>query len=277
MRYEQLNEYIEHYLINDKTQSAIMLNGAWGSGKSHYLKNNLIPYLKSKGRECVVVSLYGITDLKDISRAIYIELRTIKLFKSNETIESAKTIGKTIIKTVSQIVPFPNIITEVNEADMQKLYTSVDLTGKLVIFEDIERSNIDINEFLGYVNNFVEQDGVKILLVSNEDEFFRNEISKDYGENEGNKQSEIITYSEKAKKYLTSKEKCVSDTIRFYPDFSNAPSKIVKTFENGLLEKIFNILETHDIEMFFTVRGTKNLRAFKFACQKTSDIFDKIT
>ena len=47
-----------------------------------------------------------------------------------------------------------------------KVYASVNLTGKLVVLEDLERSGIDILEVLGYVNNLVEQDGVKVLLVS---------------------------------------------------------------------------------------------------------------
>ena len=58
---------------------------------------------------------------------------------------------------------------------MQKLYKSIDLSGKLIIIEDLERSGIDILEILGYVNNLVEQDGVKVLLVAKEDELIQYE------------------------------------------------------------------------------------------------------
>lgn len=44
MNHKELNNYIFHYLKKDKTQTAIMLNGEWGSGKSFYLKNDLIPF-----------------------------------------------------------------------------------------------------------------------------------------------------------------------------------------------------------------------------------------
>lgn len=57
-----------------------------------------------------------------------------------------------------------------SDEDMQKLFESIDLSGKLIILEDLERSGIDILEVLGYVNNLVEQDGVKVLLVANEEE-----------------------------------------------------------------------------------------------------------
>ena len=45
MNQNELNEYIKHYLEKDKTQSAIMLSAPWGTGKSYYINNVLVPYL----------------------------------------------------------------------------------------------------------------------------------------------------------------------------------------------------------------------------------------
>ena len=50
-------EFIENYLINDKTKSAIMLIGGWGTGKSYYIQNVLKPYLEGKQKDCIIVSL----------------------------------------------------------------------------------------------------------------------------------------------------------------------------------------------------------------------------
>ena len=72
----EYNVYIQSYLDNDKTKSAIMLIAPWGMGKSHYIQNSLIPHLEKDGaKRCVVVSLYGINDVKEISKAIYLEVR----------------------------------------------------------------------------------------------------------------------------------------------------------------------------------------------------------
>ena len=51
MTYDDLNKYIIHYLEHDRTHSAIMLSGPWGSGKSHYIKHSLIPALKKSNGE----------------------------------------------------------------------------------------------------------------------------------------------------------------------------------------------------------------------------------
>ena len=72
----ELNNYIKHYLEKDKTHTAIMLTGEWGSGKTYYIENELIPFLtEGKKNRCVVVSLYGIESISDISKSIYMELR----------------------------------------------------------------------------------------------------------------------------------------------------------------------------------------------------------
>lgn len=73
-------------------------------------------------------------------------------------------IGKTLLKNIAHI----DIDFDLSEPNYKKLYDLVNLKDKLIIFEDIERSSVDIIEFLGYVNSLVEQDGVKVLLVANE-------------------------------------------------------------------------------------------------------------
>lgn len=62
-----LNNYILHYLLKDKTGTAIMLTGEWGSGKTYYIENKLVPFLKEHNATSVVVSLYGLDDISMIT------------------------------------------------------------------------------------------------------------------------------------------------------------------------------------------------------------------
>ena len=55
MNNTELSNYILHYVENDKTGRAIMLNGEWGIGKSYYIQNILRDGLKKKGYKCVNV------------------------------------------------------------------------------------------------------------------------------------------------------------------------------------------------------------------------------
>ena len=159
MKQRELNEYIKHYLEQDKTHSAIMLTAPWGTGKSYYIQNSLIPFIDTEEeRKCIVVSLYGIKEVQEISKAIYLEVRAKSLMKKSEKISASKLICKTIIKGVAS---YFNVDLSMSEADLQRLYESINLAGKLIILEDLERARIDIIELLGYVNSLVEKIGLK--------------------------------------------------------------------------------------------------------------------
>ena len=131
-----------------------MLIAPWGMGKSYYIQNSLIPHLEKDGaKRCVVVSLYGMNDIKDISKAIYLEIRAKAISCAGEKFEAGKIVGKTILKGVLSKV---GIDLSLEEQDLEKLYSSIDLTNRLIILEDLERSGISIKQVLGYVNNLVE-------------------------------------------------------------------------------------------------------------------------
>ena len=284
MTYQGLNQYILHYLTEDKTKSAIMLTAPWGSGKSFYIQNELKPFLekeKNGSHKCLVVSLYGLKELSEISKALYLESRAKFLNTNSEKMEAGKLATKTILKGVTS---FLGIDLSHSDEDMQKLFESIDLSGKLIILEDLERSGIDILEVLGYVNNLVEQDGVKVLLVANEEEIKQYKPLTTTTEDQQNVVELIYKatdnndreFTETAKKYLEIKEKTISDTIQFEEDYSMAISDIIHLFDDEILNRFANDSNVKNILNVMKSCETSNLRSFIFACQKSSDIFKKL-
>ena len=101
MKQTDLNKFILHYITEDKTRSAIMLTAPWGSGKTYYIQNNLIPFLENNNKKSVVVSVYGLKNLYELSKAIYLECR-LKLFnKDSEKIAAGKLAVSTVVKGVA--------------------------------------------------------------------------------------------------------------------------------------------------------------------------------
>lgn len=41
---------------------------------------------------------------------------------------------------------------------------------KVLCFDDLERANVDVIDILGYINNFVEHDHIKTIIICNEKE-----------------------------------------------------------------------------------------------------------
>lgn len=280
MTIDELNNYIKHYLENDKTHSAIMLTGEWGSGKTYYVEHELMKFLEDNNKnKCIVVSLYGINDISDISKSIYMETRTKMLIKSTEARENVKLFAKTVAKG---IVGTFGIDINISEEDLQKVYSSVDLSGKLLILEDLERSGVEITQLLGYVNNLVERDNVKVLLIANENEILhkKNETF-DFafipvrGTVTKNKK-EDGSVSKDIEKYLKIKEKTISDTIIFNCDYKRAVENIIYNFNNKKLKEIIEKDLIENIASMVEGFCNKNLRTFIFATQKTVDLFDKM-
>lgn len=40
----------------------------------------------------------------------------------------------------------------------------------MLCFDDLERANVDVIDILGYINNFVEHDHIKTIIICNEKE-----------------------------------------------------------------------------------------------------------
>lgn len=100
MNVDELNEFIKNYLKKNKTRSAIMLSAPWGSGKSYYIYNNLMPYLKKDGIDCIVISLYGLTNIDEISRGIFLESKVSFLDKNSPLLCGAKIVAKQLSKVL---------------------------------------------------------------------------------------------------------------------------------------------------------------------------------
>lgn len=270
----ELNSYIKHYLEEDKTHTAIMLTGEWGSGKTYYVENVLAPFLKKDNDKngCFIISLYGLENISDISKSIYMELRMKALEKKSEVKATGKLIAKTIVKGAAGIF---GIDINMSENDLQSLYSSIDLSEKLLIFEDLERSNIELTKLLGYINNLVERDGVKVLLVANENEIL-NMIT--VSSKNSDKEDDQKSIPENIQKYLRIKEKTISDTICFESNYYEAVKNIVDIFDNKIINKIIDENTGVIEELASMVRGecNKNLRTFIFATQKTVDIFNEM-
>ena len=83
---EDLVESILDYIRADYTDYAIMINGEWGSGKTYFWNNkirNKIESMQVNGKKLTTIymSLYGISNLEEISKKIFIE--TTQLMDKN--------------------------------------------------------------------------------------------------------------------------------------------------------------------------------------------------
>ena len=283
MNYNELNQYILNYIENDKTNSAVMLTGGWGTGKSYYIEHNLTPFLKSNNKECVVVSLYGLKEITDISKSLYFEAKykniSVKANRIKSRFKNANE-GEYIAKTIFKgVISHYGINFDFSDSSAQKVYNSVNFKNKLIVLEDFERTLIDTLDLLGYVNSLVEQDEVKVLIVCNEQELLEYEYSKPITNEKDRGASKQLSPPKLTKpslKYVTAKEKTVNDTIYFIPDLNDTIDSIISRWNNKCLFQLIDESFTGDLQYIFGISNSINFRTLIFATQKFVEIINSI-
>ena len=177
-----------NYLDNTIYSYAYMLDGSWGSGKTFFVKNMLIPAIEKREREkkiidltykekkILYVSLYGIKDTEEISRLLYIELRHVTAEELTpdipDKLQSHKGRISSWLATTGKILA--DVVKDAKGIDLENVFNKVSsgfsLENCIFIFDDLERTSCNINDILGYINNFIEHDQIKVLLIANEAE-----------------------------------------------------------------------------------------------------------
>ena len=297
---EELVESILDYIRADYTDYAIMINGEWGSGKTYFWNNKVrkkIDSLKLNGKQytTVYMSLYGISNLEDISKKIFIE--TTHLMDKNLKKYMAST-GQSSIpeyaKTGLDMANLFGVTQNGDKVDYGKFFSTDD---KVLCFDDLERANVDVIDILGYINNFVEHDHIKTIIICNEKELstklknsnleMKTFIATYLLDKEGDlaktdkpmveKIRDKIEYVfDKANEYERIKEKLIGETFDYHPEFNYIINGILLRYENNpdlikfLKENITHIVTT------FNRSGTKNLRILKHALNDFKKIFEMV-
>ena len=298
---EDLVESILDYVRSDYTDYAIMINGEWGVGKTHFWNNKIRKKIESmqlngKRYTTIYMSLYGISNLEDISKKIFIE--TTQLMDKNLR-KFMDANGQTTIpeyaKTGLDMANFFGVTQNGDKIDYSDFFSTDD---KVLCFDDLERANVDVIDILGYINNFVEHDHIKTIIICNEKElstklkssnlemktFIATYLLDKQGElNTTDKpmvekiQNKIEHVFDKANDYERIKEKLIGETFEYAPKFDYIINGILMRYENNPDLIRFLRENTRLIILTFERSGTRNLRILKHALNDFQKIYEMVS
>ena len=297
---EDLVESILDYVRSDYTDYAIMINGEWGSGKTYFWNNKIrkkieTMQLNGKRYTTIYMSLYGISNLEEISKKIFIETSQL-MDKNLRKFMDAN--GQTNIpeyaKTGLDMANFFGVTQNGDKIDYADFFSTDD---KVLCFDDLERANVDVIDILGYINNFVEHDHIKTIIICNEKELSTKLKSSNLEmktfiatylldkQNELNKtdkpmvekiQDKIEHVFDKANDYERIKEKLIGETFEYAPKFDYIINGILMRYENEPDLIRFLRENTRIIINTFERSGTRNLRILKHALNDFKKVFDMV-
>lgn len=246
---ENIVNFLNGYMMNPDPQYAVLLKGKWGCGKTHFINHWIDAYQKQEAEdkvlEPVYVSLYGLSETKQISTAINRVLYPILYGKAAKA-------GKTFLKFMSAIVLKCDVDWNKDGnsdfsmdlgLDALSIFKSEDekvKRGNLLIFDDLERCDVPMKKLLGYLNFFVEQCNCHLIVIGDEDKIAEGENKKIFGE---------------------FKEKTIGREFEIATDIHSA----LDTFVNQTPKNDFVVGHQEQIEKFFAMTECDNLRILRQA------------
>ena len=307
---EELIDSICEYVRKPYTDYAIMLNGEWGSGKTYFWNNKLRNRLESisvndKKYKTIYMSLYGINSLEEISKKIFIETNPLisKTLKKFVDTREGNLIPEYVKTGLDMANLFGNTSLSTDKVDFSKMFS---IDDKILCFDDLERANVDVIDILGYINNFVEHDGIKTILICNEKELatkFKNtnielktliasyvldKEGKLVEKNSDNEEKQILPLGnlienkisdifDRANAYERIKEKLIGETFEYVPEYAYILSGMIMKYSYNELLSDFYKRNTSVIISAFKKSNTRNLRILKHALNDFEKIFDNVT
>lgn len=221
-----LIEELKNYCNINNPVGTLMLSGEWGCGKTYLIKNKLIPSMKNE-YVFVNVSLFGIDSLDKLRVEVkkkWLE-EASKIDKPKGTkISNVTDSYKKIYSTIKDILPEKWQKKGEVVSSIMDLVNFVPISNRILkkkvilIFDDLERTNISYTDLLGCINDYCENQGFNTIIVANEEKI----------------EDRIEDKSDDGLSYREIKEKIVQRVIPFVPDYEEVVADSIESMSCGI-------------------------------------------
>lgn len=219
---------------------AILVNAPWGAGKTYQLEK-----WRSKRHDALYTSLFGAKNSQEVEEYLVQSLLDSKDVKLSSQL--TKIVGDAVDRLTG--VKF-----DLNGAFRRMLLKNL---PAVLVFDDLERADMPLNELLGAINRFVEHEGKSVILLANQAELQR-------------KDEEV---------YQRTKEKLIGRTVSIVPDASSALGTFLMSVkQDQSLETSFAFLKKNEeiLASVFSASQSSNLRLFRYAILEFSRCYERI-
>lgn len=214
-----------HYCKTTEPLGAFMLSGEWGTGKTYLIEKELTDALKDT-HLIVRISMYGMRSVEQLRKAVKEKWIAAcspalgRLMKDREQINRDGGLMRAISGLLRTVNPAAgsaaDLMVSLNVMDVVTVEPEIqdihDHTRKRVVlvFDDIERSKLELMEMMGIINEYCENMGFNTIIVTNEAFLVR-------------------TMREDLMMYHMLKGKTVARTVFNVPDFKSILTSIIQS------------------------------------------------
>lgn len=181
MSNEHIKKFLDEYLAKPINDYAVLITGCWGSGKTFFIskymggkKHHKVRdwLMDSISRTVIYISLFGVKTRNDIENRIF-EVLHPHLKKTEDSYLAQS--GMSLIKALTSLTPITKDLGKY-VCDAMELFNKTlcdkakrSKKGLVVVFDDVERTDMDAPDILGYINEYVEHLGVSCILLADKE------------------------------------------------------------------------------------------------------------
>jgi len=164
----QLSDFLNYYLdCAPHGERAVLINGPWGSGKTHFIKafmsdrDRVRKAAEPLSQSHVYVSLYGVRSTTEIEDRVFAAAHPALTSWPVALMASvAARAGNTLSRG--------KLWSDDDGPRLRRALLKLD--DAALVFDDLERAGMPVNDVLGFINGFVEHRRVKAILLASEDD-----------------------------------------------------------------------------------------------------------
>ena len=238
-------EELVRYCNEEHHLGALLLTGEWGCGKTYLIDNNLAEALSST-HFIVRVSFLGVDNVEALNESIRKQyLFVCTPFLSNDP---------------QDYIPLEPVVEDLHDKGVKKKV--------VLVFDDLNRSQLDWGKFVGTINDYCENKGFTTIVV---------------GDMEAFKAAETFDVM----LYKTVKEKTIARTVQYTPDFeaiihsilmkSVWPSQEYADFLVENEQRINDVFAGDSSDRKSKIRKYHNIRSLSCALQEFYRLYELLT
>jgi hypothetical protein len=150
---KNIGDFLSYFFNFDQApEYAVLIKGAWGSGKSWFVHKALDSFKESSGKY-LYVSLYGMVCFEDIENSFFEQMHPVLSSKGMKlTSKIAKGLLKATIKLDLDGDGKSETTTKIPMDALNLPDYLKDTDSFVLVFDDLERCSMNIGDVLGYIN-----------------------------------------------------------------------------------------------------------------------------